>query len=224
MKNIVVYSCVTGNYDNVEQTLLARSPEIDCDASFILFSDAVNEPEAIGHWQILPLQFRHPLCNRRTARWHKINSHALFPQADTTVWIDGSQSFKPIHLLADLIRPHLHHDIATFKHPIRNCVYQELNACIRYKKDNELLMQQQIAKYRLEQYPAHNGMVETACVLRRNTPEIVAFNKAWWAEMDRYSFRDQLSFNYVAHKTNTLYSVIPGHREKSSYFTFISHK
>ena len=224
MKNVVIYSCVTGNYDNVGNTLLASLPAIDCDANFVLFSDAVSTPEARNNWQILPLHFKHPLCQRRTARWHKVNSHALFPYADTTVWIDGSQKFKPVRLFADLIEPNLQHDIATFKHPIRNCVYQELNACIKYRKDNEILMRQQVEKYKIEGYPPHNGMVETACVLRRNTPEIVAFNKAWWSELDKHSFRDQLSFNYVAHKMDTAYSTIPGHREQSPYFEFIPHK
>lgn len=224
MKNIVVYSCVTGGYDSVADTLMARSPAIDCDASFVLFSDAITQAETNGNWQIVPLAFKHALCRRRTARWHKINSHALFPYADTTVWIDGSQSFKPIRLFDDLIKPNLLHDIATFKHPVRNCVYQELNACIRYRKDNEILMRRQVEKYKAEQYPMHNGMVETACVVRRNTPEITIFNKAWWSEMDNNSFRDQLSFNYVARKTNTQYSIIPGHREKSPYFHFTPHK
>lgn len=224
MKNIVVYSCVTGNYDNVDKTLLGKAPEIDCDATFVLFSDAVSEPQLQHNWQILPLHFKHSFCRRRTARWHKVNSHVLFPYADITVWVDGSQSFKPVLLFADLIRPHLQHSVATFKHPIRNCVYQELNACIKYRKDNELLMRKQIESYRADGYPPHNGMVETACVIRRNTPEIVAFNKAWWAEIDKHSFRDQLSFNYVAHKTNTLYSHVPGHRESSAFFHFTPHK
>lgn len=224
MKNVVVYSCVTGHYDNVDNTLLASLPKLDCDASFVLFSDTASRIEMKNSWQILPLHFKHKLCQRRTARWHKVNSHALFPYADITVWIDGSQKFKPIRLFADLIEPNLQHDIATFKHPIRNCVYQELKACIKYRKDNEILMQQQVEKYRTEGYPPHNGMVETACVLRRNTSEVAVFNKAWWSELDKHSFRDQLSFNYVARKTDIAYSTITGHRESSPYFEFISHK
>ena len=224
MKNIVVYSCVTGGYDNVNKTLLAASPEIDCEVDFVLFSDSVSCSETKGNWQIVPLHFKHSLCQRRTARWHKINSHALFPYAAATVWVDGSQSFKPIRLFADLIEPNLQHNIATFKHPIRNCIYHELNACIRYRKDNEILMRQQIAKYKAENYPAYNGMVETACVIRRNSSDTVAFNKAWWEEIDKHSLRDQLSFNYVAYKTCTPYSTIPGHRENSPYFNFMPHK
>lgn len=224
MKNIVVYSCVTGGYDNVKETLLSNMPELDCEAAFVLFADRKITAEQDSLWQILPLHCEDAFCQRRTARWHKVNSHVLFPYADITVWVDGSQAFKPIRLFADLIEPHLQHNIATFKHPVRNCVYQELNACIRYRKDNETLMRQQIEKYKAEGYPVYNGMVETACVIRKNTPEISAFNKAWWAEISKHSFRDQLSFNYVAHKTNTAYSCISGHREASPYFTFTSHK
>lgn len=224
MKSVIVYSCVTGSYDNVDKTLFATTPALDCDVDFVLFSDKVDGLEVNGNWQILPLHFKHLLCQRRTARWHKVNSHVLFPYADLTVWVDGSQRFKPVRLFNDLIKPNLQHNIATFKHPIRDCVYQELNACIKYRKDNEILMRQQIAKYRAENYPPHNGMVETACVIRRNNAEVAAFNKAWWAEIASHSFRDQLSFNYVAHKTNTVYSTIPGHRESSDYFVFTSHK
>ena len=74
------------------------------------------------------------------------------------------------------------------------------------------------------QVDVYHGMVETACVIRANTSAIHAFNSAWWSEISSDSFRDQLSFNYTCWTLQQEYGQIPGHREKSPFFNFVSHK
>ena len=223
MAKIEVYSCVTGNYDNVSQSLFSALPEIDCDARFTLFTDAQMERKKAG-WNIKPLAYEE-LCRRRSARWHKVNSHLLFPDAEITVWIDGSQAFKPIKLYADLVGPHMTgFHIATFKHPVRTCIYQEAQACKMLKKDNPLLIDKQVYKYRKMGYPSFNGMVETACVIRKNKKPITEFNQVWWNEIDNNSLRDQLSFNFAIFSKGLKYQTIKGERTKSPYFRFIGHK
>ena len=223
MSKIEVYSCVTGNYDDVRKTLFSSLPLIDCDVQFTLFTDKNLESEGTG-WVVRPLAFEAGVCKRRIARWHKVNSHILFPQADITVWMDGSQLFKKINLYKDLIGPHMTGaHLATFKHPVRTCVYQEAQACKMLKKDNAKLIDQQMKKYRQMGYPAFAGMVETACVIRKNKPIVTAFNKLWWLEIDKHSFRDQLSFNYAASNVGLGYKTLAGERVTSPYFYFKKH-
>lgn len=230
MSKTVVYSCVTGNYDKVMGAILASTAQAERDTSFVLFTDQFQN-ESISNssnyplpWSIRPLVWEHPICRRRTARWHKINSHVLFPDAENVVWFDGSQRLKPIGMFADLVQPGLsNHDIATFKHPERTCVFQELQACKKLKKDNNLLMESQIEAYRKDGYPPFNGMVETACLLRRHSPAVVRFNKLWWEQIQSYSYRDQLSFNYVIWKLKLEYGRIPGCRINSKYCDFVMH-
>jgi hypothetical protein len=153
-------------------------------------------------------------------------AHHVLPAHDYSVWVDGSQIFKPVRVWEDLVKPVVEAaaDLATFKHPLRQCVYQEERACERHRKDNVGVMREQMDKYRAENYPPYSGMVETACVIRANTPEVHEFNAAWWEEIESNSFRDQLSFNYVCWRLGRPYAHIPGHREDSSFFNFVSHK
>jgi hypothetical protein len=230
MTKTVVYSCVTGKYDKVMTTILGSTALPEDDVSYVLFSDqhttetSFLAPGAHTEWSVRPPHWKHPLCQRRTARWHKLNSHVLFPDAEFVVWFDGSQRIKPIEVHKQLVLPNMaEHDIATFKHPDRTCVYQELAACTKMKKDNVALMRSQMDVYRKAGYPTFNGMVETACLVRRHSAESICFNKLWWGQLQNYSYRDQLSFNYVAWQLDLKYGRIPGRRDTSDYCDFIRH-
>ena len=233
MTKIIVYSCVTNKYDNVEKTLLSSVGFAEDGVKFVLFTDSLangaksdiykSKGSAIT-WELRPLLWRHSLCKRRTARFHKVNSHMLNLDAECTVWVDGSQKLKPISLSRQLVTPLAsRYSLASFKHPERICIYQEMQACRKLKKDNPLLMRNQINAYKTEGYPPYNGLVETACVFRKQTQQIAEFNKLWWDQISRYSFRDQLSFNYAAWKLKLEYGKIPGCRTSSQFFEFIPH-
>lgn len=232
----IIYSCVTGKYDNVLSTLLSSNLQIDEQTELILFSDrpGLAEPEVyqqVGShitWSVRPVVWKHPTCNIRTARWHKINSHLALPEHDYSVWVDGSQRIKPVDLHVELVEPLREHEkkqpISTFKHPVRTCVYQEMSACNRLRKDNATLMAEQVKKYRSEGYPPYNGMVETACVVRNNSLPVRRFNEFWWQEIENGSRRDQLSFNYTSWKLGIAYGRVMGHRQESAYFEFTPHR
>ena len=239
MSKTLVYSCVAGKHDNVIKSLLSSLAPTEQDVEYVLYTDQTiknavkisqdcyqyQAPNGSIVWQIKPLVWEHPLCKRRTARFCKVNPH-IFCTADIThtIWLDGTQVIKEDVKLVDSMLPFLKDNfISTFKHPERICVYQELNACIKYKKDNKALMQQQIENYRKEGYPAYNGLVETACLLRKQGETATEFNKNWWAEIELNSYRDQLSFNYVAWKNKQKYGLIPGRRDKSNFFHHMIH-
>jgi hypothetical protein len=230
MTPITVYSCVTGYYDTVNRTLMSSVGLAEVGVRYVLYTDAVTHPETRTNpnsnisWEYRPVVWKHRLCRRRTARWHKINSHLLPDMDELSVWVDGSQKIKPIAFRSELVEPLLgRYSLAAFKHPDRICAYQELQACIRLKKDNPELMEQQLEVYRQEGFPPYHGLVETSCVFRRNCPEVAAFNALWWEQLSRYSFRDQLSFNYVAWRLNQPYGIIPGRRDMSRFFEFVPH-
>lgn len=238
MSKVTVYSCVTGNYDNVYKAILASANILESDVEFVLYTDSQLQhngqvitpgnyvsPVSRIIWQVRPLLWQHAFCDTRTARFHKVNSHLAAPDCNYSVWVDGSQLIKYIKLWEELskhIQPGV--GIQTFKHPQRTCVYQELEACKRLRKDNAELMTRQVKSYRQDGYPPYNGMVETACVVRKHTEETITFNRVWWEEITRHSYRDQLSFNYCSWKTGITYGYIPGHRDNSPFFLFKPHK
>lgn len=232
MRKILVYSCVSGDYDDLARSLYASECFPEDNVRFVLFTNT-NKEFCVGtksgvQWRVKPLLWKHPSCNRRTARWHKVNSHLIPGDHEVAVWIDGTHCVKKISVSSQLVEASIGSNTSaslfTFKHPIRCCVYQELDACIRYNKDNPHLMHTQVASYRQEGYPELNGMVETGCVLRKVNQSTALFNSEWWAEIQKYSFRDQLSFNYVAWKSNFRYGILPGSGTESPFFRYVKHK
>jgi len=181
----VLYSCVTGSYDKVERTILASNPEFKLNAPirFVLFTDSVTNPTTTKphniEWELQSLRWSYGTDRRRMSRWHKVNSHLLFPDTKT-IWADGSQVLiaDPLPLL-EFAKP-----IGTFRHPERTCIYQEVEACVRLRKDNPILMHNQVEHYQHDwKYPAYNGLVETACVVRDGSDDV--------ANSTRFMDRDQ---------------------------------
>lgn len=219
MPKLLIYSCVTGGYDSISASLLASV--VEPGVSYVLYTD---DKVSVGSaWEVRPLIWRHPLCQRRTARWHKVNSHLVCGEFEHTLWLDGSQRIRAAGLLDSLPSWYGDHSVASFKHPERTCVYQEFQACRQLLKDNSELMQQQVGTYRASGYPPFNGLAETSCVLRKSTAEIAQFNMAWWRELAAWSYRDQLSFNCVAHRCGLKCGVIPGCRSYSPFFEYVPH-
>lgn len=229
MSSLTVYSCITGNIKDSLETLLNSQPDAESsqDVRFVLFTDRMSPAIYSGpgvSWEIRKPLWTH-VNSRRTSRYHKLNAHLAIPDTECSLWYDGAMELKPGTNLRQLVNHYLADvDLATFKHPERTCIYQELEACIRFRKDDPAIMRQQVERYRREGYPPFNGLVETGCVCRRHTPEVQAFNEAWWHELSNNSLRDQLSFNYVVWRQQFKFGYMDGRRDTSPYFYFHSHK
>ena len=226
--NLTVYTCITGGYDGLEHLLGSHT---DPRIQYVLFTDNKTllkhldqqRIPAGSRWEVRKSQWEHedPV---RTARFHKVNAHIVLPEASHSLWIDGALRIKPEADLWDLVDSLPEgYDIAAFKHPLRDCVYRELSACKRLRKDDPGTMQQQVTRYHNYGYPPNAGMVETACVVRRHTSAIATLNACWWTEIAAGSYRDQLSFNFVCWRAKIKYLGIQGCRDESPYFTFHKH-
>jgi hypothetical protein len=221
---LIVYTAITGGIRDRLRPVNIPADEASRKVRYVVFTDSVTEVQGreLG-WEVLPPAWRHADNPRRTARWHKVNSHECFPDAQLTLWLDGSHMVKTNPWsLVDKYLSSSH--IATFHHGERNCVYQELEACIRLKKDDPGLMTSQIQRYRMLGYPVGHGLFETSVMLRRHGAEVKKFNAKWWDEIRDGSYRDQLSVNYVAFKLGVSVATIPGHRSQSPYFDFYPHR
>lgn len=203
MSNLVVYTAITQGYDAL------RPPPVlwQAEADFVAFLD---QPPATAGWQYRPIykRFQDP-C--RNAKIHKILPHKYFPQAEYSLWIDGTISIKSplaISLWADKFLRH--HDLAIFKHRYRDCLYDEAAACLALKLDSPTLINRQMQRYFREGYPPKNGLAECMVLFRRHTKKMQQFDEAWYHEIHSGSRRDQLSFNYVAHKLGFKYQQLPG--------------
>lgn len=207
MKNIAVYTCISGKIDDLQ------TQQNWGNADWFLFTDQDYKG---GKWQVKPLEYTHVNSTRRTARWHKTNPQELFPDYQYTIWIDGT-----IELLVppeELVKQYLKYaDMAVLNHPDRNCIYDEAEVCKIMKLDDPEIIDKQMARYKTEGYPKKNGLAETKIVLRRNIPETIAFSLAWSKEIKENSLRDQLSFDYCCWNVDVFANRMPTWKISDEY-------
>ncbi len=198
---VAIYTAITADKDALKDP--PRHEGVDR----ILFTDRPGEIGSTA-WDVRPAcsLFKDP---RRNSRAHKILAHQYLPDYDYSLWIDGS-----IRLIASplaLVTAHLvDADVAMFRHPARSCIYVEARGLADAGYDAREIFADQVARYRQVSYPPDNGLNECAVILRRHNARTAAFNDAWWSEYCRYSCRDQVSMNYVAHTLGVRLALLPG--------------
>ena len=209
---IAVFTCITNGVD----ALIEDQPS---GADYYIFSD--NDPKS-KRWIYKPVKdiFLDP---RRVARYYKILVQHQLPEYDVTIWMDGSiQMLVEPKKVVDLFLSENH--VGTYRHPERDCIYDEGEECKRLFLDDPYLIGLQMKRYKEEGYPKHNGLVETKVVVRDNSPHAKLFNITWFEEIALNSKRDQLSFNYTKWKLDMPTTVISPPINDHGYFKYHKHK
>lgn len=200
----VVYTCITAHYDE-----LYNHTYMNPDWDYVCFTDDLtiaNDNNSL--WQLRPLVYT-KLDPVRNQRWHKLHAHSLFPEYEYSLWIDSN---------IDILTPAVFDDVYTAienkqqisiaPHPERDCLYDEMQACIDHKKDTLENMHSQIENYKTAGFPSHYGLFETNIMFRsHNSSKIMKVMNDWWRWIKNYSKRDQLSLTYVLWKNKVM--VIP---------------
>jgi len=212
MSNIIVYTAIMGNYDTL------REPKEKGSAKFVAFLTHQFKSRGWETHLIVPMQ---DLV--RTARNYKIMSHIHFPEAEYTIWVDGNiiPRIAPDVLVEECLSDGI--DIAAFRHPSRDCAYQEAARCIVKGKDKSEKLTGQANIYSTEGFPRNYGLVETGFVIRRNTPQVTLLNEKWWEQAEKHSNRDQVGLPYALWKTGTEINRLEGSLIKHNWFEHKAH-
>ncbi len=200
-EQIAVYTAVFGGYDDVPEPLI-RPDNID----YFLISETApagtdHEENTSGgakrsRWNymsakdVVPEEYLSDpvLANR----WCKMHPHLLFPNFTLSVYVDSN-----VLIVSDLTA--LTHTMQTFPaamflHKQRDCVYEEIRACILKKKDKEETLRAQEALLRSHHIPEHAGLLEAPVIVRRhNDPRCKDLMDAWWDAFRQGSRRDQIA-------------------------------
>lgn len=211
---IVVYTAIFGDRDKLKE------PPKFAGVDYICFTD--NKSLTSKIWKIVH-NTGHDKNPAMSAKIYKILPHRFFQNYEYSLWVDGTHI--PVVDIRYLIYKFLaKKDIAMFAHHKRKCIYDEMEACIRGNKDKIHIVERQREKYKKEGYPTKNGLAVCTVILRRhNAPNVQKTMEDWWDEINSYSIRDQLSFNYVAYRNNLDYAVIPGNVYNNRFFKWTKH-
>ena len=158
------------------------------------------------------------------AKIYKVLSHKYF-SSPLTLYMDGNifLNENPQVIVDKYLQDA---DMCLFQHPGRNCIYKEHPSALKRVSDEfKPLMDEQIENYRSEGMPLNFGLAECGMIIRRNNEVTNEFNERWWAEICRYTNRDQLSFPYVWWKMQRRIKIylIYGNVRANSYFKYEKH-
>ncbi len=204
-KDITVVTAITGGKDT-----LKPQPEYK-GVEYVAF---VEGDVKDSQWKTRKAcdKFKSPVMN---AKIHKILAHK-YVDTEYIVWIDGSITLKKDP--RDLIKLMGDSDFAFFKHPGRDDLYEEATVCVEMGKGDVSEIAEQLKEYARMGTPEHMGLCEMTCFIRRNTKKANLAFERWWAEVTRYSSRDQISFPvaFQGEKWATIPGSVEDHRNENN--------
>jgi len=217
-----VFTVITGSYDWLKDPEYL-TPRWD----YICFT---NNPLLVSNkWDIRMIDNPEGVDDARLARRVWQMYHHYVPEYDFSISIGADM--QPVGDMDELLVTNLpmddRIDFSIAQHPARRCLYAEAEKCISKKLDDVELIQRQMNHYRKDGYPKENGLVACGLIMRKKGRRNVEehFERVW-AEVKRWSKRDQLSFNYVLWK----YHLVNVHlfnydlaRTKGGYFRKYPH-
>jgi hypothetical protein len=216
---IVIYTAISNSYD----TLNSAPKKIDY-LDFICFTDCTERKRYKG-WRLVPFPETR-IDQIRKCRNIKIRPHISFHDYKYSLWIDGN--IKITENIIELIIFQLtkNSKITMFKHPIRDCIYEEAETCKILNKDNLDTINRQMQLFYRNGYPSKNGLVESGVLFREhNDKNVINIMEKWWDIVKTQSLRDQLSFNYVVWKNKFEYNYFAGSiRDPNKYLSIKPHR
>ena len=91
----------------------------------------------------------------------------------------------------------------SLEHPIRNSIFNEINAVVAFKKEKKIIGDLIFKRYKKEKYPDNKGLIESCILIRNhNDKRCIKIMEKWFKEIKKNSHRDQLSFNYINWKND----------------------
>lgn len=193
MDKVAVYTAIYGAYDTPK-------PLPDLGVPAYLYTD--NPHLQAPGWQVRVV--RHGIATlkgdpRTTGpmlahKWWKTHPELACPDADITLWLDGSMVVTVGDYVARCLAALGGDDWACVRHPWRTCVFDEgeYSATLTWRYDTAVMLAQ-VEQYRAINHPRGWGLIATGANVRRHTPEVVNLSHQWWDECVNWSHQDQLS-------------------------------
>jgi len=197
---------ITAIYDDYD-TLKPFPGQEGVECAHICVTDKM-QAEAHG-WQIVvePRPFMHPNIAAKRPKTKPWN----YTAAEVTIWLDASFAITSPHFardMASLVRNSS--PIAQFKHPWRDCVYDEAEASKALAKYQGLPIDQQMDWYRNQGHVAHWGLWATGIIVRSRDSLVAQHGEQWLLHCQEWGFQDQLSEAPLLNRFGLRAAEIPG--------------
>ena len=217
MKKLCVYTCITGDYDNLHEI---EHPEKNID--YYCFTNSKNLKSKT--WKIIQIQ-NNGLTDHLLSRKIKMLGHPAITENYTdAIWMDASVVWDK--KISDFIKTYVHNNtsFAAFKHNARTSIKDEAVACLQLDKDSKDKIIRTLDFLKRERFPDNLGLYEmTVFYKNQSDPKVVETMELWFNTIRTYSRRDQLSFMYAIWKTGLNVTPINLNIWDNSWFHTLKH-
>ena len=200
----VVYTCLFGYSELWNDFHYERPADVD----FVCFTDDPAIRSAFWDVRLVPPS---SLDSHRHSKSFKHLPHRHFPEYDASLYIDNVvKLLAPVdRIFAVLERERA--PMAMFRHPSRNCIYDEADVIVRERIDHADRVRAQMEAYRNAGHPERAGLHASTMLLRRhNETQLVKLSEEWHQELRQYSKRDQLAFDVLRLRHRLKVTALPG--------------
>ena len=193
-KELVVYTCITGNYEEC----LTYS-YLEEGVSYVCFSD--NESNVPVGWTYMPIKGLDHLDNKDKNRYIKMHPSKFLPNHKLSIYIDFN--IDVIGRISNLISSINSSDnyIFMYQHPFRDCIYAEARSVIKQGLTSFFATKKQIKSYQQINLPKAYGLFEANIIIRKDTLGTSKLMESWWEEYKIGSRRDQIALMAASFKT-----------------------
>jgi len=189
---IAIYTAIFGSVDEIHEPIFVPD---NCD--FFIFTDQPVRPDS--SWQVMTTE-RIPAEIAQNSvlanRYVKMFPDRFFPEYAYTIYLDGK--FQARTDLTEFIQDMPAQGLRMFRHPLRHCVYDEIETCIKLGKGSAEELRAHAKHLHSSGMPVKYGMLEGGFIVRQTgNPICQALMAEWWQEFLHYSKRDQVSLPFV---------------------------
>ncbi len=200
--NKACYTAIFSNYedlkDPVQGSYFIRDGDNKKEVPFhegFDFYCFTDQPLVSNVWKIIQIT-DYNLSPQRMARQVKLLPHKFLPEYEFTFWLDASFQINiDLNVFWDR---HFKSPFTAPDHPLRNCVYREVQSCIVNKRGDHEQIRQQGELYRKLNVPSFNGIITSGVLMRQKTIGCMNMCDEWWEELCKHSARDQIAFANIS--------------------------
>ena len=203
--DIAIITAIYDKYDTLKPVL----KQVDANVEWILVTDSMidtSAPDDDPVWGYSTVYAPKPGVHPNVAAKYPKMRPQDFTSAPKSVWIDASFRVVSESFARDILNILKSCDIAQFKHPWRDCIYQEAEESLKLDKYADV---HQSIKFQMEQYrrvynhPKNWGLWATGVIARNHTKKNRDIGMDWLEDNINYSYQDQLSEAVHLRRNNT---------------------
>lgn len=200
-----IYSVMIGDYDN-----LIPAPKFTGWDSILIIDQDLTDSKG---WKIFKVD-KLELSPEKESRRYKILSHKYLPEYDLVCYVDMNLKIRK----APPTKP------TWFTHPKRVSVFQEADKVVELKKEHPEPVRAQIGFYKSQGFRDNYDLFQNGFFVRRHNDTQNKLHEYWWDQVEKYSYRDQLSLPFSIMKTGIKPENILPNRMINQYIYQLPHK